>query len=239
MGPGGGGRYSYTADGARIYSTLGLEGTTYEIGYDRVRELLGDGVTGRVFLDFGCGAGRSTAFLRALGARGVYGVDHDQNMIDLALAAGLDGVEFSLIAGTVPLPDESVDGAVSLNVFIEIRTVDAMRRVCGEVARVLRRGSMFIVMSASPAAFGHTFRSFGYPASEDLRSGSLVKCVVTAPGGQFSIDDTYWAEEDYRDALLEAGFTVTAIDYPHPQDPSGWSTDEAAVPPFIVIKAIK
>ena len=114
-----------------------------------------------------------------------------------------------------------------------------MRRVCGEVARVLRKGSMFIVMSGSPAAFGHTFRSFRYPAAEDLQSGSFVKCVVTAPGGQFSIDDTYWAEEDYRDALMQAGFTVTAIDYPRPHDPSGWSTDEAAVPPFIVIKAIK
>ena len=64
----------------------GMEGTTYEIGYDRVRKLLGDGVTGRIFLDFGCGAGRSTAFLRALGARRVHGVDHDQNMIYLALA---------------------------------------------------------------------------------------------------------------------------------------------------------
>jgi hypothetical protein len=40
-------------------------------------------------------------------------------------------------------------------------------------------------------------------------------------------------------ALLQAGFTVTAIDYPRPQYPSGWSTNEAAIPPFIVIKAIK
>ena len=100
MRPDGGDRYSYTAGGAKIYSTLGLEGTTYEIGYDRVRELLGDSVTGRIFLDFGCGAGRSTAFLRALGARHVYSVDHDQNMIDMALAAGLDGVEFL----SLPIP---------------------------------------------------------------------------------------------------------------------------------------
>ena len=239
MGPDAGGRYSYTAGGAKIYSSLGVEGTTYEIGYDRVRELLGDSITGKVFLDFGCGAGRSTAFLRALGARHVYGVDHDQDMIDLARAAILDGAEFSLIAGTVPLPDESVDGAVSLNVFIEIRTMDAMRRACKEVVRVLRREGVFIVMSASPAAFGHTFRSFGYPATGHLQSGSLTRCIVTAPGGQFCIDDTYWAEDDYRDALLQAGFTVTAIDYPRPHDPSGWSTDEATIPPFVVIKAIK
>ena len=183
--------------------------------------------------------GDGTAFLKELGAGYVYGVDHDQNMIDLALATKLDGTEFLFIAGTIPLPDESVDGAVSLTVFVEIRTIDAMRRTCSEVARVLRRGSVFVVMSISPMAFGHTFRNFGYPATERLHSGAITSAIVTAPGGQFSIDDTYWTEDDYRGALSQAGFTVAAIDYPRPRDPSAWATDEAAVPPFIVIKAIK
>jgi predicted RNA methylase len=60
-------RYGYTADSARLYGSLGIEGTTYQIGFDAVRELLGP-VEGKVLLDFGCGAGRSTAFLKALGA---------------------------------------------------------------------------------------------------------------------------------------------------------------------------
>jgi len=77
MRPDAGGRYSYTLDGAKIYGTLGIEGTTYEIGYDCVRRSLGDGISGKTFLDFGCGAGRSTVFLKALGAEHVYGVDHD------------------------------------------------------------------------------------------------------------------------------------------------------------------
>jgi hypothetical protein len=67
----------------------------------------------------------------------------------------------------------------------------------------------------------------------------LTTAVITAAGGQFAIDDTYWTEEDYRDALVQAGFAVTAIDYPGPHDPSVWSTDEATVAPFIVIKAVK
>jgi SAM-dependent methyltransferase len=239
MGPDAGDQYSYTPAGAKIYGTFGIEGTTYEIGYDCVRELLGGSITGKIFLDFGCGAGRSTAFLKELGAAYVYGVDHDQNMIDLALATDLDGAEFFFIADTVPLPDESVDGAVSLTVFVEIRTIDAMRRACSEVVRVLRRGSPFIVMSINPMAFGHRFRNFGYPAAEHLHSGAITSAIVTAPGGQFSIDDTYWTEDDYRGALSQAGFTDLAIRYPRPHDPSAWATDEATVPPFIVIKAIR
>jgi len=68
----------------------------------------------------------------------------------------------------------------------------------------------------------------------DLNTGA----ARTAPGGQFPINDTYWTEEDYRGALVQAGFAVAAVDYPHPRDPAAWSTDEATVPPFIVIKAI-
>jgi hypothetical protein len=94
-----------------------------------------------MFLAAAGGRELSTVFLKALGAEHVHGVDHDQNMLDLASATKLDGVEFFLI--------------------------------------------------------------------------------------------------DYRDALVQAGFTVAAIDYPRPRDPAAWSTDEAAVPPFIVIKAIK
>jgi hypothetical protein len=93
MGPGAGGQYSYTPADAKMYSTFGIEGTTY-------------------------------------------------------------GAEFLFIADTIPLPDESVDGAVSLTVFVEIRTMDAMRTACSEVARVLRRSSPFIVMSINPLAFG-------------------------------------------------------------------------------------
>jgi SAM-dependent methyltransferase len=239
MGPDNGGRYSYTPAGAKIYSTFGIEGTSYEIGYDCVRQLLDGNISGEIFLDFGCGAGRSTAFLKELGAGHVYGVDHDQNMVDLARAMNLDGAEFFFIADAIPLPDESVDGAISLTVFVEIRTVAAMRRACSEIARILRPGSPFIVMSISPMAFGHTFRNFAYPAAEHLHSGAIISAIVTAPGGQFSIDDTYWTEDDYREALSEAGFTVAAIDYPRPRDPSAWATDEATIPPFIVIKAIK
>ena len=137
MGSDSGGRYSYTGANAERYGSFGIEGTTYQIGFDAVAELLGD-IRGKTFLDFGCGAGRSARFLKRLGARHVYAVDHDQNMIDQGLARELDGVTFLHIDSAIPLPDASVDGAVSMNVFIEIRTLGAMTRACAEIARTMR-----------------------------------------------------------------------------------------------------
>jgi hypothetical protein len=144
-----------------------------------------------------------------------------------------------LIDATIPLPDASVDGAVSLNVFIEIRTLGAMTRACAEIARILRPGASFALESSSPMAFGHTFRSYSYPHAGPSRSGETTPCIVTTPGGQVVIEDTYWTEDDYVDAIEQAGLTVTTIGYPRPRDPAAWSTDEASVPPCIVIQARK
>ena len=238
MGSAAGGRYSYTAGNARLYGSLGIEGTTYQIGFDTVRELLGP-IKGKIFLDFGCGAGRSAAFLRALGARHVYGVDHDQDMIGEAESRGLSGVTFFHSDGPIPLPDASADGAVSLNVFVEIRTPGEMRRACAEIARTLRPGGSFILESSSPMAFGHTFRSYRYPHAGPLRSGDTTACIVTTPDGQLVIQDTYWTEDDYTGALEHAGLIVSAIAYPRPRTPAAWTTDESSIPPSIVIKATK
>lgn len=238
MGSTAGDRYRYTAGNARLYGSFGIAGTTYQIGFDAVRELLGP-VEGKILLDFGCGAGRSAGFLKALGAGHVYGVDHDQNMIAQAESRGLSEATFLHTDGTIPLPDASVDGAVSLNVFMEIRTPAQMRRACAEIARTLRPGCPFVLGSSSPMAFGHTFRSYSYPHRRPLRSGDTTTCVVTTPDGQFTIEDTYWTEGDYTSALEHAGLTIATVAYPLPRDPDAWSTDEATVPPCVVIKAAK
>ena len=62
---------------------------------------------------------------------------------------------------------------------------------------------------------------------------------MTTPGGQFVIEDTYWTENDYVDAVGQVGLAVITIDYLGPYDPAAWSTDEASIPPCIVIEARK
>lgn len=36
---------------------------------------------------------------------------------------------------------------------------------------------------------------------------------MTTPGGQFVIEDTYWTEDDYVDAVEQAGLAVITIDF--------------------------
>src|SRR5436190_575212 len=94
-------RYEYSPETAEIYAALGIENTTYEIGFGEVQRLLGD-IRGKSFLDFGCGAGRTGELLRLLGARTVYAVDHDCNMISVAQKKLLPGIEFMTISDRIP-----------------------------------------------------------------------------------------------------------------------------------------
>src|SRR5690242_19155353 len=105
-------QFRYTFRGAELYGALGIEGTSYEIGFEAVRLALGD-IQGRVLLDCGCGTGRSAAFLKSLGAGRVYGVDRDQDMIDGALAQRLTNAVFMRIDEVIPLPDEPFPASFS------------------------------------------------------------------------------------------------------------------------------
>src|SRR5208282_897353 len=68
-------------DGARAgaYATLEFK-NTYHLAYRDIPAILAEHVRGRKSLDFGCGTGRSTRFLRQLGFE-VTGIDIAEDMI--------------------------------------------------------------------------------------------------------------------------------------------------------------
>jgi trans-aconitate methyltransferase len=69
---------------------------TYHLAYRDLPEIVGQHARGNTALDFGCGAGRSTRFLRALGLT-VTGVDISSQMV--AQARQLDpGGDYRVIA---------------------------------------------------------------------------------------------------------------------------------------------
>lgn len=98
-------------------------------------------------LDLGCGQGLlSMSLARAVGPDGfVTGVDPTQAMRDTAQAATAGFPNISILdgdAGSVPLPDESQDRAVSLQVFEYVPDARAGLR---ELHRVLRPGGWAVI----------------------------------------------------------------------------------------------
>lgn len=230
-------RYKYSPENAKIYSRLGVKDTTYEIGFSEIEELI-KVENDKTFLDFRCGAGRSSLFLKALGIKRVIGVDHDKNMINQALKLKSEDLDFLLIRERILLRNNSVDGALSTAVFIEIRTLKEMEKACQEIYRVLKPNSKFILMSTNLAAFRSNFRSFQYQGYKDLKSGDLVECIIKGKNS-FKIEDTYWEEKDYVNVLREAGFKDIHTKFPKGNLEKYRDTDEKKIAPFIIFKCKK
>lgn len=101
-------------------------------------------IRGRTVLDFGCGDGAITRLYPLHGARMAIGVDVNAQLIQRASGKQSgDAVRFLCSApDRIPLPDASVDTAVSYDVFEHL---DHPPLVLGELYRVLRPGGKALI----------------------------------------------------------------------------------------------
>lgn len=96
-------------------------------------------------LDFGCGYGRSLGELLTAGYRDLIGFDFSPAMIAAARARFPEITFQELQSSTIPLPDESVNGALLFSVLTCVPTDDGQRAILAELRRVLRPGGLLYI----------------------------------------------------------------------------------------------
>ena len=96
-------------------------------------------------LDFGCGYGRSLGELFSAGYRNLIGFDFSPAMIAAARARFPEITFEELQSSTIPLPDNSVDGALLFSVLTCIPTDDGQRTNLAELYRVLKPGGLVYI----------------------------------------------------------------------------------------------
>ena len=159
-----------------------------------VRNALGD-VRHLDVLDLGCGTGRHTAWLAAVGAR-VTGVDFSHEMLERARRKVTDTDVHVIVHDLhepLPLEDTSFDAVVSGLVLEHIRDPRAFFK---EAHRVLKPGARAVVSAMHPAMFLRDSRA----RFTDPDSGEVV-----APG---SLSHQLG---DFVMAALGAGFTLRGV----------------------------
>src|SRR3989338_10352988 len=102
--------FKYKTENAETYKALEIKGTTFEPSFAEAERMFGD-LSGKTVLDFGSGAGRSSRFLKELGAKLVIGAEHNEAMINQAKTNRPTGVEYYLINKQIPLSNSYVDCA--------------------------------------------------------------------------------------------------------------------------------
>jgi SAM-dependent methyltransferase len=191
---------------------------------------------GRLTLDVGCGEGRVTRDLRALGHR-VVGVDASPSMVAAARAADPEGEYVEADAAALPFEDGSVNLAVA---FMSLMDMDDMPGAVRELGRVLEVGRLLV------AAIVHPINSAGAfvprrgvddapfviesyldrrPYAERLERGGL----------EMTFHSIHLTLEDYSRALEGGGFLIRRISELYDDGNPRWSR----VPLFLQLDAVR
>ncbi|HVP37779.1 MAG TPA: class I SAM-dependent methyltransferase [Candidatus Saccharimonadales bacterium] len=222
---------------AQAYARLEFPGTYY-LAYRDLPELFRRHVRGRRAVDFGCGAGRSTRFLRRLGFEAV-GIDISADMLDRAREIDPAGdyrrVENDALAG---LGQGAFDLVLSAFTFDSIPTLERKAAVLRGLAALLGPGGRIVNLVSAPEIYVHEWASFStrdYPENRAARCGDPVRIVITDIEDPRPVEDVLWTDAGYREAYARAGVEVVAEHRPlaREDEPHAW-VNETRIPPWVI-----
>ena len=194
---------------ADAYSTLEFK-NTYYLAYRDLPEIIQQHVGGDRALDFGCGTGRSTRFLRQLVFQ-VTGVDIAEDMIRKAREIDPSG-DYRLVPGDnlSALPQCGYDLALSAFTFDNIPGRENKIRIFRSLRELLSDHGKIVHIVSTPEIYLHEWASFStkdFPENRQCRSGDTVKIIVLDHADQRPVEDILWTDESYRDVFAAAGLS--------------------------------
>ena len=219
---------------AAAYDELEFEGT-YHLAFRDLPELLRDHAHGDLAVDFGCGTGRSTRLLDALGFRTV-GLDISAEMVARARARDPRG-DYRVIADGdfSSIRPASVDLVLSAFTFDNIPGRDRKLRLFGGLQRLLRPHGRLVNIVSTPEMYTHewvTFTTRAYVGNADARSGEIVRIVTNDYSDRRPVEDILFPDEDYRSVYRDADLELERIEKPLATGDEGipWITETVVAP---------
>jgi SAM-dependent methyltransferase len=197
-------------DRARAYADLEFPGTYY-LAFRDLPVLLRKHVCGTQALDFGCGTGRSTRFLRDL-AFEVIGVDVSGAMLDQARTRDPSG-DYRLVAASTlaEFGAGTLDLILAAFTFDNIPTDQQKTSALRELLRLLAPGGRLVVVVSSPAIYWHEWASFStrdYPTNRTARDGDCVSIVMLDVPDRRPVVDVVCGDTHYRELFEAVGLRV-------------------------------
>jgi ubiquinone/menaquinone biosynthesis C-methylase UbiE len=224
------------AERARAYAKLEFPGTYY-LAFRDLPGLLRKHVGGRHALDFGCGAGRSTRFLRDLGFE-VIGVDVSGAMLDQARARDPHG-DYRLVAdGTLAgFGSGTLDAILAAFTFDNVPT-QQKTAAFRQFRRLLAPGGRLFLVASAPEIYLHEWASFStrdFTANRTARDGETVRIVMLDVPDRRPVVDVLCSDARYRELFEAVGLGVVESARPLASGAESvqW-VSETTVPPWSV-----
>jgi len=224
------------SDRADAYATLEFA-NTYYLAYRDLPAILGEHVTGERALDFGCGTGRSTRFLRKLGFD-VTGVDVSDDMLRIARDTDPLG-DYRIVPGDNfnELEAGVFDLVLCAFTFDNISGVLKVR-ILRDLGKLLAPNGVIVSVVSSPEIYTHEWASFttkAFPENASARSGDVVRIVVTDHQDGRPVEDILWTDESYRAVYREASLQVIQVLKPLAKGDESYAwVNETKTPPWVI-----
>ncbi len=216
---------------ANAYAQLEIKDTFY-LAYRDIPKLIKKHSKGNKALDFGCGGGRLTRFLKKLGFDTI-GIDHSQDMINEAQQIDTEGTYKVIENNKLPFNDSTFDLIFSSIVFMEIPSKQEMVQILKEMKRVLKESGIIIIITDAEDMYKVDWASFVYPDKSNLESGQKVKVIIQGSG--IELYDYYWKDKDYKKAFANSDLNVVETHKPLAKgdEPFKW-VSETQFPHWII-----
>lgn len=179
---------------------------------------------GALTLDVGCGEGRVSRDLRALGHT-VVGVDASAGMVAASYELA-PGQALVADAARLAIRDRVADCAVA---FMSLHDIDDLELAVGEIGRCLRPGGALVGAVVHPLNSAGTFVGpSGDPDRPFVITGSWFERmrytdVEERDGMAMTFSSEHRPLQDYAEALADAGFVVERLREVRDPDPtSAW-----------------
>jgi len=223
-------------DDARALAYAGLEFPgTYYLAFRDIPALVRRHVTGRNALDFGCGAGRSSRFLKDLGFD-VTGVDISPPMLAHARERDPGGTYLLVPDGDLSgLATGTFDLVFSAFTFDNVPGREARAHLFRQLGDLLAPAGTLINLVSAPEIYLHEWTSFSTRAFVENRgagSGDRVRIVMLDVPDRRPVEDVLWLEADYLQLHEAGGLAVAEIHRPlgTGDDPFTWVSETHTSP---------
>jgi len=197
---------------------------------------------GRKTLDLGCGEGRLSRDLKALG-HSVVGVDVSPTMLEGARHADV-AIETHLAdAAALPFPDSAFDCVVA---FMSLQDIDDLREAISEVGRVLEPRGRLCLAIVHPLSSAGGFEGADERSPFVIRGSYLEESFYEDNVARDELEMTFVSAHRplhaYTDAIHHSGLLIERLDEPSVPEHAlsrPQSRRWQRVPLFLHIRAVK
>ena len=241
-GDGAGGFRNAYDDAARAasYDQLEYPGT-YHLAFRDLPGLLArwaPAPAGAAALDFGCGAGRSTRFLKGLGWDAC-GADISAAMLERARARDPGGRYAQVADGDLGDAAPGPFGVIlSAFTFDNIPGHERKVALLSQLRSRLAPGGRLLNLLSAPEIYTHEWLSFStrdYPGNRAARTGDVVRIVMLDVPDRRPVEDVLCERGDYLAAYAAAGLRRVCEHRPlgRADEPFAW-VSETTVAPWVI-----